>query len=58
MEQSNCLRIHAMQYYTATVNIYEVFNDLKNHLCYNVKWKGQKKKVHFQCNLSYIIKVN
>lgn len=50
MEQPNCPRIHAMQYYTATVNIYEVFDDLENHLYYNVTWK----KVHLQCDLSHV----
>lgn len=31
-----------MQYYRATVNFYEVFNDLENHLYYD-KWKKLKK---------------
>ena len=53
MEQSNCQRIYAMWYYRATVNIYEVFNDLENYLYY-VKWKRQKKKVHLQCDLNHI----
>lgn len=44
MEQSNRPRIHAMQYYTAIVNIYEVFDDLENHLYYNVTRKKQKEK--------------
>lgn len=54
MEQPNCPRIHAMQYYTATVNIYEVFDDLENHLYYNATWKNRRKKVHLQCDLSHI----
>lgn len=53
MEQSYYPRIHAMQYYTAIVNIYKVFNHLENHL-HNVKRKRQKKKVHLQCDLNHI----
>lgn len=47
MEQSNCPRIHAMQYCTAIVNIYEVSDDLENHLYYNVTWKKQKERSTF-----------
>ena len=43
MEQSNCPKIHAMQYYTASVNTYEVFDDLENHFYYNITCKKKEK---------------
>lgn len=57
MEQSNYWRIHAMWYYRAIANTYEVFNDWENYL-YHIKWKRQKKKVHLRCDLNHILKVN